>query len=73
MNATTQRALPGIRSQDLLVRHLVYRDANSRHYLCVCAARDRRHALRIARQMFHLPRTAHAIPFNEPGEIPAWR
>ena len=45
-----------------LRRYLVYRSRKSRGYLCVCAARDRRHALRIARQMFTLERTAFAVP-----------
>lgn len=45
-----------------LARYRVYRSPASRTYLCVCAARDRRHALRIARQLFVLPRTAYALP-----------
>lgn len=45
-----------------LDRYLVYRSAESAHFLCVAAARSARHALEIARQMFRLTRTAHAIP-----------
>lgn len=44
-----------------LRRFLVYRSAGRAH-LCVCAARDRRHALKIARQMFKLGREAFAVP-----------
>lgn len=44
-----------------LRRFLVYRTAASRGFLCVCAARDRRHAVKIARQQFRLGRTAYAI------------
>jgi len=44
-----------------LARYLVFNDDKSRQYLCVCAARDRAHALKIARQNFKLTRTAHAI------------
>lgn len=44
-----------------LRRFYVYRSGDSRSFLCVCAARDRRHALRIARQMFRLTRTAFAV------------
>lgn len=43
-----------------LRRWWVYRSATSKQHLCVCAARDGRHALKIARQMFRLDRTAHA-------------
>ena len=47
-------------------RFLVSRSAKSRQHLCVCAARDRRHALSIARQMFPLERTAFAVPEGRP-------
>lgn len=50
-----------------LCRFLVYRSAKSRQHLCVCAARDRRHALSIARQMFPLERTAFAVPEGRPN------
>lgn len=43
-------------------RYLVFRSKASPTHLCVCAARDRRHAVTIARQMFRLPATAYAIP-----------
>lgn len=43
------------------VRYLVFRSAASRNYLCVCAARSATHAIRIARRMFRLERTAHAV------------
>jgi hypothetical protein len=45
-----------------LRRFRVYKERTSREYLCVAAARDGRHALKIARQMFHLTRTAYAVP-----------
>jgi hypothetical protein len=51
---------------------LVYRANEAKTYLCVCAARDKRHALKIARQMFRLPRTAYARPYQQPGQIPSW-
>lgn len=54
-------------SANPLRRYLVYRSAKARNHLCVCAARDRRHALRIARQMFRLERAAFAIPENRPS------
>jgi len=44
-----------------LSRYLVFPDDKSRQYLCVCAARDKAHALKIARQNFKLTRTAQAI------------
>lgn len=47
---------------DKLYRYLVYKSAASKDYLCVCAARDRKHALAIARQSFDLTRTAYARP-----------
>lgn len=42
-------------------RFLVFRSAKSGDFLCVCAARSRTHALKIARRMFRLERTAWAI------------
>lgn len=42
-------------------RFLVFRSAKCGDFLCVCAARSRAHALRIARRMFRLERTAWAI------------
>ena len=44
-----------------LRRFLVYRSSSSPNYLCVCSARDKRHALKIARRMFRLERTATAV------------
>ena len=49
-------------SANPLRRFLIYRTAKILQHLCVCAARDGRHALRIARQMFLLERTAFAVP-----------
>jgi hypothetical protein len=46
----------------VLVRHLVYASRTSSSHICVCAARDRRHALQIARQTVPLQRTAYALP-----------
>ena len=45
----------------MLNRYLIYRSAASRNFLCICAARDKRHALKIARQNFRLERTAYAV------------
>ncbi|NLW81231.1 MAG: hypothetical protein GXY42_06105 [Desulfovibrionales bacterium] len=42
-------------------RFLVFRSAKSGDFLCVCAARSRSHALKIARRMFRLEQTAWAI------------
>ncbi len=47
-----------------LQRYLVYRSDKAKNFLCVCAASDRRHALKIARQLFRLERTAHAVREN---------
>lgn len=44
-----------------MTRFLIYRSAAARQLLCVCAARDKRHALKIARRMFRLERTAYAM------------
>lgn len=41
-------------------RYLIYRP-NSRDFLCVVAARDKRHALSVARQMFVIPRGTTAV------------
>ena len=43
-------------------RFLVYRSAAARDFLCVCAARDKRHAVAIARRLFRLERSAYARP-----------
>lgn len=48
--------------QKSLKRFWIYRSAEAKHFFCVCAAHDRRHALKIARRMFRLERTACAIP-----------
>jgi len=42
-------------------RFLVFRSRASRQHLCVCAAHDTAHALKIARRMFRLERTAVAV------------
>lgn len=42
-------------------RYLVFRSASSANHLCVCAARDKRHAVKIARRLFRLDRTAYAV------------
>jgi len=42
-------------------RYKVFRSAQSKDFLCICAARDKRHALKIARRMFRLERTAMAV------------
>lgn len=41
-------------------RYLVYPSASARQFMCVCAARDGRHALQIARRLFRLERGAYA-------------
>lgn len=51
-------------------RFLVYRSADSRFFLCVCAATSPAHALRIARRQFRLTRTAYAIPESRPEPAP---
>lgn len=45
----------------MTTRFLIYRSAAARVHLCVCAARDKSHALKIARRMFRLERTAFAL------------
>jgi len=47
-----------------LRRFRVYREAGQTpaRFLCICAARDAKHAVRIARQHFRLTRTAWATP-----------
>lgn len=42
-------------------RFLVFRSRAARQHLCVCAAHDKAHALKIARCMFRLERTAFAV------------
>ena len=49
-----------------LHRFLVFKHAKSRDFLCICAARDKRHALKIARQLFTLDRTAFAVMERRP-------
>lgn len=49
------------------MRHLVYRSHNAKVHLCVVDARDRRHALKIARRTFKLDKTAYAI--REDGAV----
>lgn len=48
--------------QSQLTRFRVYRSREHRQFLCICAARNAKHALAIARQSFTLTRTAHAQP-----------
>ena len=43
-------------------RFLIYRSDTAKHFLCICSARDKAHALKIARQIFFLSRTAYAVP-----------
>jgi hypothetical protein len=43
-------------------RWLVYRTRKSANHLCVVAAQDKAHALRVARGIWALDRTAFAIP-----------
>lgn len=42
-------------------RYMVFRSAKAPQYLCICSARDARHALKIARRMFALERAAVAM------------
>jgi hypothetical protein len=44
-----------------LIRYMVFTAPSRREPLCICAARDKKHALKIARQLFALPRTAYAV------------
>ena len=63
--ATESGLLPGAETHGrsgATFRFNVFRSEESRNPLCVCQARDRRHALKIARQMFVLGRTAYAVP-----------
>ncbi|GEM_PF-5182181 len=46
--------------QTKLQRFLVFRSRNRPNHLCVCAARNTKDALKIARQMFVMPRDAFA-------------
>jgi hypothetical protein len=47
---------------DRLYRFLVYPSDKAQRWLCVCAARDKAHALKIARQNFTcIERTAYAV------------
>ncbi len=41
-------------------RFNIYRSIKAKTFLCVCVGRDARHALKVARQMFILERTAFA-------------
>lgn len=41
-------------------RYKVFRSNTARNFLCICAARDPNHALKIARRWFRLERTAWA-------------
>jgi 1,2-phenylacetyl-CoA epoxidase PaaB subunit len=52
-----------------LRRYRVFRTSKSPNHLCICAARDAKHALKIARQMFTLPRDAHAVPENQSRQL----
>lgn len=45
-----------------LYPYRIYRSRKALAWLCVCAARDRKHALEIARQTFILERGAFAVP-----------
>lgn len=45
-----------------LNRYFVFKSAKDKRYLCIVAARNRSHALKIARQSFRLHRDACAIP-----------
>jgi hypothetical protein len=42
-------------------RFLVFSSRTRSTHLCVCMARDRRHALAVARQLFTLKRDAYAV------------
>ncbi|MFA7331058.1 MAG: hypothetical protein WC326_08300 [Candidatus Delongbacteria bacterium] len=43
------------------MRHLIFRSQAAKVHLCVVDARDRRHALKVARRTFKLDKTAYAI------------
>lgn len=49
-------------SMPLPKRWLVFRSRKSPAHLCVCAANDAKHAVKIARNIWSLDRTAFAIP-----------
>lgn len=42
-------------------RFLIFKGRERRTWLCVVAARDKRHALSIARRIFYLSRSAFAL------------
>ena len=50
---------------EMLCRYLIFPSRKARQYMCVCAAHDNAHALKIARQLFTLGRDAYAIKETE--------
>jgi hypothetical protein len=48
-------------------RYLIYRSATALNFLCVCSAISRGHALKIARRMFRLERTAEITGVERSG------
>lgn len=55
-----------------LRRWRVY-SGHGRDHLCVALARDAKHALAIARQNFHLPREAFAVPESPADAVKPFR
>lgn len=49
------------RNGNVLLRFKVYRSSKAHDFLCICAGRDKRHALKIARQIFTLDKTAFSL------------
>ena len=45
----------------MTLRFLIFKSRERKTWLCVVAARDKRHALTIARRIFYLSRSAFAL------------
>jgi hypothetical protein len=59
-------------SYETTTRYLVYKASASRHFLCTVSARNRKHALEIAKRTFTLTKTAYARPeitSESPGAV----
>ena len=50
-------------------RFRVWRSSKARSFLCIAAARDERHALQVARQLFRLERSAFAVKITNEGSL----
>ena len=50
-------------------RFRVWRSSKARSFLCIAAARDERHALQVARQLFRLERSAFAVKITNEASL----